>query len=197
MAELTAFDKALCDSDRLLLRIRRPTDAGGGASEAHKVQFQFPPKIINDSRSSDWKEDGGGPNAGDKIAVFQHADPRRITIEWSYIVGFNNWSVADIKDELKTLRGYFRNPFIEGSGPTAMSPLVIEVLLWDVGGDAPMSFRMREASIKHRPTIVRDDEGQIFHLFTDISIELKSWPLIGTPPVQTVPGQVVFGSDWF
>lgn len=201
---LTDFDRSISDSNRIAMLVRRPAPATG-RSELKSMAFQFPPKVVNNSRDADWDEKNGGPNAGDKIAVYKTANPLRITIEWRYVTGYAGWTAAKIKDEISTLRGYFRNPYIEGSGEDAMSPLVVSLLLWDIGGKKFMSFRITAVNVKHGPTLVGSkDGGHIFPLITDVSVELKSWPqILGTlgekdnQPVQTVPGQQVFTPDWF
>lgn len=209
-AQLTQFDREICGSRNLRVLIRRPT-RDPSRTEARAIQFQFPPKVTNDSRDGEWEEKSAGPNSGDKIAVYKSANPRRITLEWTYIVGFAGWTIDDIKTELKTMRGYFRNPFIENiegddagaRAEQANSPLVINLLLWDIGGDEPMSFRMSSASCKHGPTLVNGRSinepgiGRVFPLKTEVSAEFKSWPSIGDPPAQTVPGQKPFTVDWF
>ncbi len=196
-ALITNYDRSIIDSNSLRIVLRRPTNETGTTTERRDVAFQFPPKIPNDSRAGDWKEDAAGPNSGDKIAVYKAASPRRITVEWKYIVGYANWSIDKIKDQLKLLRGYFRNPFIENAGETALSPLVVELRLWEVGGRSTMSFRLDQVNIKHGPTLVGKKPDLVFPLLTDVSADFKSWPKIGNPPAQTVPGQLPFGLEWF
>lgn len=187
-ATLTPFDQAI-KTAKLTVKIKTP--AGG----ARDILFQFPPRVVNDSRGGDWEEKPAGANSGDMIAIYKSAKPRLITLQWKYIVGFAGWSIDQIKAEVQTLRGYFRNPFIEGGG--GPSPMVIELLLWKIGGNDTMSFRMKDANIKHGDTLVGSPNGDVFPLTTEVSIELQSWPLLGNPPAQMVPGQKVFGPDWF
>lgn len=197
-ATMSPFDKAIASSGRLKVSLRRPTSSSAnGGSEQRNIAFQLPPVILGDARSGEWDERAAGPNSGDQIAVYKTALPRIITMQWRYVVGWDGWTVEKIKDEIQTLRGYFRNPFIEGSGDAALSPLVIEVLLWSFGGTEVMSFRLHRSDIKHGKTLVGLPPDKIFALTTDVSIELKSWPSIGTPPAQTVPGQRQFTPDWF
>lgn len=197
MALLTQYDMAIAGSDKLRILMRRPTDAAKAETEERDVFFQFPPKVVNDSRDGEWDEKPAGPNAGDKIAIYKCANPKKVTVEWKYIVGFASWTISDIKDELQLLRGYFRNPFIEGSGDSALSPLVVSLQLWKIGGDEPMSFRLQAINIKHGNTLIGKKPDGVFPLLTEVSAEFRSWPLIGKPPVQTVPGQKEFTVDWF
>lgn len=170
------------------------------------VLFQFPPKVVGDSRGGNWKEDPAGPSAGDVIAVYQNAKPRIVVIEWVYIVDSasqidgGKFSAARIHDELRKLRGYFRNPYLEGSttdkGAAANSPMIVGLWMWQIGGNQPMSFRLESSNIKHSSTIVGKGRDA-FPLRTDVSVELRSWPKIGTPPSGSVPGQLELTNDWF
>lgn len=187
-AKLTGFDESIRRS-KMSVKFQTP------GSPARDILFQFPPKIINDSRKGTWDEKPAGPNSGDKVAVYKAADPRVMTMEWKYIVGFDSWSIDKIKTEIKNVRGYFRNPFIDAGG---QSPLIVLLQVWKIGGDAPMSFRMDSSNIKHGPTMVGNSNGDVFPLLTEIAIELRSWPKIGdVAPAETVKGQLTFTPDWF
>src|SRR3972149_1517039 len=64
-------------------RLVRPARPG---VEGVNIEFQFPPKVTDDSQDGDWNEEEYGPAAGDKAAWFKNANPRRMTVEWTYIV---------------------------------------------------------------------------------------------------------------
>ncbi len=186
-AQLTGFDREIRRS-KISVNFRTP------GSPPRDVVFQFPPKIVSDGRQGAWKEEAAAANTGDLMALYQGAEPRIMTMEWKYVVGFDSWTIDKVKTELKHLRGYFRNPF----DATGQGPLIILLQVWKIGGDAPMSFRMKAVNVKHGPTMVGNSNGDIFPLLTEIAIELKSWPKIGdTEPVETVPGQKTFTPDWF
>src|SRR4051812_2991900 len=96
------------------------------------IEFQYPPNIKDDSREGNWNEVKTGPNAGDPIATYEYAGPRKITMEWFYIVnGVSGWPVSKIQKQLTAIRGYFTNPGLSGG---AYSDLVIMVQIWGMGG---------------------------------------------------------------
>lgn len=193
----TTFDIA-ATTIGLQVRIFEPPADPKNPAEQKDILFQFPPHVSNDSRGGDWDEHPGGPEAGDQIAVYKAARPRRITLEWQYIVDGGDWTADVIHTQLKLLRGYFRNPFTKAKGNVANSPMIIELLLWEFGGKKPMTFRLHDVNVKHGKALMFTNDGGIFALETTVSGEFKSWPNVGIEfPAQLVPGQKTFTNDWF
>lgn len=192
-------DRSLIDTSVYTIGIRLKGD-----NKPTNVELQFPPHIQSDGRRGEWKESSGGPSAGDKIAVYTAADPRIISVELTYVVDGASWTSEKIKKQLQLLRGYFRNPFIEAAGGTpdnpstsALSPMVILLKIWSVGGPSEMSFRLDSVGVRHGKTFVGVGQNA-FPLHTVVSLSLKSWPKIGdNPPAQTVPGQLVYDVSWY
>ncbi len=196
MMQYTQQDVDMCTSSNLVLTI---TLKDGGPKN---ILFQFPLRVSSDNRSGDWDEKSTGPNTGDKIGIYKSANPRHISLDWYYMVDGGKWPASKIHDQLRVLRGYYRNPFISDvaageSGDGQMSPMVILLKVYDVGGDDVMSFRADSVGIKHSGPLIGPPKNP-FPLRTDVSLSLKSWPQLGTnPPVQLVKGQREFKLDWF
>lgn len=205
--QVAQHDNDIIKEGWILIRIQVPTSATGTARQTRDIKFQFPPKISDDSREGEWDEKSAGPNSGDIIAVYKTAKPRSVTLDWIYVLtghpsevyrGNAIWNAETIQEQLRFLRGYFRNPFVEGGGggDGANSPLVVNLWLWGAGGRGTMSFRLNSVNIKHDQTIIGTG-ATAFPLRTEVSANFKSWPKIGNPPVQTVPGQRIFTPEWF
>lgn len=182
----TPHDRDLSSS--FLLKIRSPEGVES------PVMFQFPPRVVNDSRDGDWKEEPVGPNAPDHIAVYKSGTPRRLTIEWTYIVDGSKFPATRIHDEVRKLRGYFSNTLVEGGG--TFDSLIVMFWAWNIGGKAPMSFRLKSSNIKHGQTLVGSGKDA-FPLRTDVAVELKTWAKVGE--AQIAPGQLDISknTDWY
>lgn len=195
----TKHDEDLCING-LQLQITVPRGGGEelGPGTPRYIQFQYPPSIAGDKRGGDWKETPV-PTYGDVMAFYQSAQPRAISMQWSYIVDGNHWNVSLIRNQLRYLRGYFRNPIAsqeEGRRAGYNSGLVIYLLIWGVGGDEPMSFRMKSVDVKYGPTMIGNGKEAFFQR-SDVTAEFMSWPQLGEKPAEIVPGTKVFTSDWF
>lgn len=156
------------------------------------VLFQFPPKVRNDSRQGDWDPKPVGPNAPDQLAFYKSGQPRRITVEWTYIVDGGQFPSTKIHNEVRKLRGYFSNPRQEGDG--GFNSLVVFLQAWMIGGSSKMSFRFEQANIKHSETIVGSGKSA-FPLRTDIAMELKTWPKFER--LQVANDQIELTPEWY
>lgn len=183
----TDHDRSLASS--FFMEFRSPEKTLG------TVLFQFPPKVRNDSRQGDWDEKAVGPNAPDKLAFYKTGDPRRITVEWVYIVDGGQFTSARIHDELRKLRGYFSNPKQEGDG--GFNSLVVNFWAWNIGGSSKMSFRFLQANIKHSETIVGTGKSA-FPLRTDVAVEMKTWPKFTLGGMlQVANDQIELTPEWY
>jgi len=176
-------DKAL--NDAFLLRLPEPNGPmpgfAGGNYKGGLIEFQFPPKIVSDSRKGTWVENDV---VGDEAAAaFSFTGSRIITINWSYVVDGGLWTVDRITHIVRTLRSYFieaRQLMIGNKN------LVIFVKFWAIGGSKEMSARMKSVDIKHGETMVipslTSNDGTehsgadyAYPLRTDISVDLRLW----------------------
>lgn len=206
----TPHDRLLCTDGGILLALPKVTDSRKGvqANNVGRIQFQFPPKIKEDSRGGSWNERATtGPTSSDPIATYEHADPRKISMDWTYIVDGDAWPAAKIQTQLYLLRKYFVNgDSLNAEGGKVneeglFAELVVKLRIGGMGGKDKMSFRFTNVSIKHGDTLVGEGED-VFHLRTDVSAQLRSWPIIlnvdfkGTK-VQAVDGMIKTPNDWY
>jgi hypothetical protein len=152
----------------------------------YQLPLQFPPKIKKDER-------GASLNVGkmlgrEPIVVMQSNDPRKITLEFTYVVEGGVWSSEKIASICKKLRSYYLTILAEGF----MKNLAVFIpKFWLFGGyDEFGSFKDKESeapfviesiNISHSDTLVatglansnaRYDYNKFFPLRTDISMSL-------------------------
>lgn len=136
-----------------------------------EVKFQFPPKIVSDSRKAAWEElDVVGV---EPVVVYASSGPREIAMQITYIYD-GNWNCAKISKQVRLLRGYFQRVADRDQNRN----LVIKLKLWCIGGDDPelMSFRMKSCDVKYSETMIYEgDPNKAFPLRTDITCDLASW----------------------
>lgn len=129
-------------------RADRPFGSMGSVSDGN-IEFQFPPKVISDSRRGDWEE--GHLRGNEPVAAFKTSGPREITLTWSYVVDstyYNSrvdeagrsydvarssmaWTIDRITKNIRTLRGYYA--LVREAGDSRKN-LVVEFRLWALGG---------------------------------------------------------------
>lgn len=185
----------------------------------HNIEFQFPPKILGDSRKGTWDDQAGGPTLNDVISVYKSPGPRRISLKWQYIVDGSAWPASRIRKQLQVLRGYFIGPSyanpVAGQTVGVYDSLVILVNLWSLGGvplnnsgvRESMTFRLEAVNIKHGETLVNNQPGNdllwdIFPLQTEVSLELVSYARVqvgahGNSTVSVAAGQTRLPISWF
>jgi hypothetical protein len=146
--------------------------------EGPQQEFQFPPKITANSMSGDFRDEGA------KIIgiypAFTYAGPneRYYSIETSYIVDGDLWTVGSVRRAVQYFRSYYFNLKELFSNEKA----AILAKFWNMGGDGETTFFMRNLNIKHSDRYV--GEGSDVHpLRTDVSFDLVLWwnfsPLTG------------------
>jgi hypothetical protein len=143
------------------------------------IEFQFPPKVITDGRKGTWKEKerrGEEPQA-----EFKTSGPREISLSWIYVVDSHNtnsesWTIPRITRNIRALRGYFANVRTRDADRDG---LVILFHLWCIGGDEPISARIRGIDVRYGDTLVFPPTGGLsdraFPLRTDITVDLRVW----------------------
>jgi hypothetical protein len=133
-------------------------------------EFQFPPKITANSMSGDFKDEG--PKIMGIYPSFTFAGPneRYYSIETSYIVDGDLWTVGSVRRAVQYFRAYFFN--IKDLIATEKSGILAK--FWNMGGDGETTFFMRNLNIKHSDRYV--GEGSDVHpLRTDVSFDLVLW----------------------
>jgi len=172
--QYTPADKAL--NDAFLFRLPEPkgpmSGSAGGKYKGGLIEFQFPPKIVSDSRKGTWEEHDVVGN--EATAAYTLTGSRIISINWSYVVDGGHWTVDRITQIVRTLRSYFVEGRQAGSKNTN---LVIYVKFWAIGGPEEMSARMRSVDIKYGETLIMPtlNTEQAFPLRTDINVDMRIW----------------------
>lgn len=190
---LIPFDKELARSAYLEFNegAEEKFSDGGGRTivrpRKDRVEFQFPPKVLSDNRKGTWDETdyrGVAP-----IAIYASSQPRNITLQLTYICD-GEWTWDKIKKNITLIRGYFQrivdiNGKQKGAGD--QRNFVIRLKLWAIGGDQPMTFRMRSCDVKYSETMIGDTgtntvssgrfsyASKAYPLRTDITIDLSSF----------------------
>ncbi len=195
----TQFDLDILDSIVFSIPVGiNEVDIGGpnkpevvSNQQFENVKFQFPPKIFNDTRKADWKEEQTpGP---EPIAAWNTVSSREFTLVWRYVVDGGTWDTETVAKQVKLVRGYFARIRSAGDG-SAERAFVAYLRLWLFGGDV-ISVRLKSLDVKHGETLVSplDDSLRIlvYPLVTDISASLAIWTMGRNEQgsfVQSVPG---------
>ena len=192
----------LCEIDTKLARavILRLPDRGldvvelvggdGGGNGSTFVEFQFPPRITSDGRAVEWSE--VNPTGGKEQATTNKLKERRLTLEWTYIVGMAGWSSEKVKKNVALTRTYFDAAFIAN----IWLDMAIKLKLWLLGGSQEMSFRATSVETTYGKAIIvpNGDVDRAYALRTDMRLNLISWTggldaqTIGDVAAKTLPG---------
>lgn len=178
--------------------------------ERQQVRFQFPPLILSDSRKGSWSEDElRGP---EPISNFETSGAREIALSWTYIVDGGEFTVRDVAEQVKLVRGYFAA--VRSENNTRNLIVFFKYALFgDI--DQEVSARMKSIDVKHSETIVshiarvglvdvpggvtfgRPDTPRSYPLRTDITVELRIWTQ-GADKVQDLAGMTVdLPEEWY
>jgi len=158
------------------------------------IEFQFPPKILSDSRKGNWEEKD---NVGSEpIAIYKTSGAREISLNFVYIVDGGKWTTKKISEQIRNLRGYFTRYISVGQG----RGLVVMFKMWRHGGANEMSCRIRGVDVKHSDSIVVPDGvvSDAYALRSDVTIDLRIWSKGGIQKIQDVPGlRTAQPPDWY
>lgn len=135
------------------------------------VEFQFPPKVMSDERHGDWHEHA--VRGVEPIAIYAGVRPRILNAIITYIVDGNYWNVKRITQQLHILRGYYLLPESKSD-----SWLVAKVQIWSIGGEEPMTCRLKATNVKYSETLVSSG-NEVFPLRTTVSIDMALWSMGG------------------
>jgi hypothetical protein len=157
-SHITQLDANLIDG--IVFRVKKSQQEWGRLpqSGSFNLPFQFPPKIINDSRKGEWIE---APLRGEEmVAIFGTSGAREITLQTTYIAGSRGGSSGKlfypqrIATIMRTLRSYFSRPY-GGDGQLDKS-LVVDFQMYYQTGFAPFSGRIKSIDITHGKTLVNE-----------------------------------------
>jgi len=170
--QYTPSDLALTNA--VVFRLSDGVPGCGGGGSSGQIDFQFPPKVVNDSRKGTWEE--GELRGVEPVAVFSTSGPREITIQTTYVVDGGEWNIGRISAQLRTLRGYFA--LIRDPGAARVN-LVVEATLWCLLPAAGQiaTGRLKSIDVKPSETLVYPpgDPGSAFPLRSDVTIDFRIW----------------------
>lgn len=176
---ILSIDQTLCEQAMLNLGSIIPST---GSVVSTNVIFQFPPKMTSDGKDAEWKE--GDQRGSEPVAFYATSGPRKIRLEWTYIVGERSgskyWSTNDVRAEVTKLRVYFYN--LANPSTKAGKEMIVMFKMWNHGDPkTPFSARLLNVDIKHGKTYVTpNDPSLAYPLRTDIGVDLRLWTNSGT-----------------
>lgn len=169
------------------------------------ITFQYPPRIKSDSRMGEWTamaSQGGKSNSAaleEPMFTYQGGQPRKLQMEWDYLVDEENWPITRIQGQLASLRRYAAN--IGGianpggaEGVPVFDQLLIKFKCYAIGGNELMSYRSDGVTITHDDTLITFN-GRTFPQKSTVSMNLMSWPRV--MDVVIAQGQVKTFNDWY
>ena len=152
--------------------------------DSNRLYFQFPPKIASESKGGDWVS--ANVRGDEPVMVFKTSGPRKMTLEWAYIVGERGhdgsvWGPAEIKKNLTVLKTYYAHA--DDRVVNNINNLVIQYKHWGFGGKNKFTCRLNDISISYSKTIVLpnpssknyDGINEAYPLLTRVSIDLYLW----------------------
>lgn len=146
MESRIVMDAKLCDS-----ALMQFTDDKGNFGP--KVDFQFPPKVLSDSRRADYSTIATMPSQTEPLVQWAGADSRKITLQITYIAD-GIFDCNRIHAQLRLIRGYFEKVKMDMDKNKLADRLAVKLQLWCIGGVAPMTFRMESCEVKYSETMV-------------------------------------------
>lgn len=182
-SSLVEFDRQLAESAQMFVL-------------GQKIEFQFAPRILSDSNSSNWMEKDIW--AIEPLRIHTGSSGRRISVEWEYIATDNVFTAPKINQQLKTLKSYFFK-FTSKEYP---------VVKFKFSGIVPIEtlFRLRDSNISHGVEYVKSD-SMFFPLYTKVSANLElatacqgaltSAPIDPKVNITPVNGKRAIPVEWF
>ena len=128
-------------------------------SKDYSIDFQFPPRILSDSNTSDWLEVDIW--SYEPLKVHKGSGGRKVNMEWEYIATDRVFNAKKIRSEIHKLKSYFFS--FEGDKYP-----IVRVNYTEVLPNVPL--RLRDLNISHGPEIINNDG--FFPLYTKVAITL-------------------------
>jgi len=151
-------------------------------SDGLKIEFQFPPKITSDSKSSKWKLKW--QNSYEPYAVWLGAEARRITLAADYVV-HGEWGADKVQKQITNAKGHL----YKHGGKTGPNAPYATLNMYGIAPDGS-TWRVSDVNIKYSQELIRD--GIIWPLHSKLTIRLDLFtqgaPLQGGDPLNKVEG---------
>ena len=166
------MDYSLTTYDRILTAKCVFTVLPTGAT----INFQFPPRITNESNNSEWETKDVW--SIEQLKIHKGSGGRKLNMEWDYVCTDSTWNPTKISETLRLLKAYFFEYKKE------FYPVVLiqytEVI------PIPTQFRLMSCQIDYSPEIATSG-GASHPLITKVGVSLE----VAT----TVSGNKGAGSD--
>lgn len=166
------MDYSLTTYDRILTAKCVFTVLATGAT----INFQFPPRITNESNNSEWEAKDVW--SIEQLKIHKGSGGRKLNMEWDYVCTDSTWNPTKISETLRLLKAYFFEYKKE------FYPVVLiqytEVI------PIPTQFRLMSCQIDYSPEIATSG-GASHPLITKVGVSLE----VAT----TVSGNKGAGSD--
>jgi len=127
-----------------------------------RINFQFPPRIVSESNSSNWLSEDVW--AIEPIKIHKGSEGRKVTMEWEYIVTNGDWTGEKISKIMINLKKYFFE-FTDNIYPTM-------TIQYTCVFPSPTPFRLASVNITYSPEIVKTGDTY-WPLQTKISCNLE------------------------
>lgn len=195
--ELQGFDQDLVKavSFEILVNPVSGFEVGGSG----KIPFQFPPRIMEDTKSIRWEEEN--KRTYEPIAIFMGSDARKISIEATYIV--TGGSVNNYKFDAFGVAAITKNIKAYGYPKSANTAPILRLNMYEQVEGGGATFRITDISFSHGETLISTG-GAIsftFPLLTKVKIGAALFTKIGSPSgdkkqdVPTLPQTPIAG--WY
>jgi hypothetical protein len=152
---------------------------GTNVDKSLSILFQFPPKILTDSRTGSWFET---EIPGDQpIATWKVSGARKWSLEWTYVVGANGWDVNKVREQIVNIRSYWT------ARENLASNFIVTFSIWKLGGVEDMTCRLTNIDVTHGKALyVPTDSGgspqyrEAHPVITNIKASMQLWTAGGS-----------------
>lgn len=135
--------------------------------------IQFPPKLLRDSKSANFKESNAA--SYEPFKVYSGSNARAISIEFQWVVG-GNFTASKIWDTVNGVKSYFYTGYL-GSG-LEQYPAVIINDFYNYIHDQRTSWRMTNLDISFGEELIGVNNNWL-HLHTKMVMSLESATQLG------------------
>jgi hypothetical protein len=167
MVDILDIDLQLADGAKFVI--------GPEGGKQTRIFFQFPPKILTDSRTGSWEEaelPGSQP-----VNVYKTSGARKMTLEWTYVIGARGWNTQDIRTQIINLRRYYTAKASE-----LANAFIVNFYIWKLGGEKPMTCRLGNIDITHGKALYvprgadgKPDITQAHPVITNVKVAIQPW----------------------
>ena len=141
-------------------------------SSKGEILFQFPPRILNESKASRWNEQD--LYTYEPLAIYMGADNRQISINFEYVVNGSTWTSKKVSDQVRTLKGMHYFGDVRPKYNDATKVIYIKLHAYEVvplAGGTPSTWRLLRTSINYSEEMIKTDD-LVWPLHTKVTVDL-------------------------